>query len=124
MAVILVVDDNPVHRDLIVVLVKPLGHTVIHASNGEEALRLLDGWGEQVPDLIIADYNMPKVNGLGLVNAIRQREATKWLPVLMMTGSAQNIQSFVEAKGVGYLEKGKTSSEAIVQKIKFLLDGA
>ena len=123
-AVILVVDANPIHRDLIVDLVRPFGHTVIHSTDGEDAIRLLQSWGEKTPDLIIVDYNMPKVNGLGLINTIRQREATKWLPVLMLTGSAQDIQPFVEARGVAFLEKGKISSEKILEKIRFLLDGA
>src|SRR5579872_377645 len=114
-AVILVVDDNSIHRDLIVDLVRPLGHTVIHSTDGEDAIHLLESWGDKTPDLIIVDYNMPKVNGLGLLNVIRQREATKWLPVLMLTGSAQNVQSLVEAKGVAFLEKGRISSEKILE---------
>jgi len=62
--------------------------TVDVARDGAEALDFLFGNGKaQVPDLILLDIKLPKVNGLDVLEAIRKHEETKAVPVVMLTSS-------------------------------------
>ncbi len=67
---ILVVDDDPPSVKMISFLLREEGYDVITASNGVEALRLLD---ERAPDLIILDIMMPHIDGLEVCRRIRER---------------------------------------------------
>lgn len=69
-ATVLVVDDDPAARNFLVAVLKGTGIESRSASSGEEGLRLLDGWR---PALIIADVNMPGMNGYDFCRAVRDR---------------------------------------------------
>ena len=76
-----------------------LGYEVEEAEDGQEVLEILDG-GE-IPDLLITDSNMPRVNGLQLVRRLRESdsEALSLLPVIMLTArqSERDIIQGLEA---------------------------
>ena len=80
MARILVVDDEPSAIELLTEFLTAKNHTVISASNGEEALRKVK---EERPHLIFLDYLMPKTNGLDVLKKIR--EIDKEVGVIMVT---------------------------------------
>jgi CheY-like chemotaxis protein len=83
MATILVVDDDSVIRELLaVVLEEESEHNVVLAANGKEAL---DRLNETPVDAIVCDVNMPVMDGLELVRAIRSDPALRQLPVLMIS---------------------------------------
>lgn len=67
MTKILVVDDDAIIRSFLEIILKT-NHTIIQASNGQEGL---ETFIQQHPDLIIADWQMPVMNGLDMVKAIR-----------------------------------------------------
>lgn len=90
---ILIVDDSTSMRGMIRSALRAGSFEVIEAANGPEALTILD---RQVVDLIITDMNMPNMDGISLVKAIRQRPATKVTPVLVLT-----TESGVELKQAG-----------------------
>lgn len=79
MSRILVVDDEPVVRGLVVELLSGAGHEVITAASGEEALALLDG-----VDLLVCDVRLPGVSGEAVVETARTRRPG--LPAVLMTG--------------------------------------
>lgn len=58
------------------------GHDVIEAGDGKAALALLDG---RTVDMAICDINMPVMNGIDFVKAVKERAAYKFMPVLMLT---------------------------------------
>ncbi len=95
MGTVLVVDDERAMREFLGVLLKKQGHSVIAASDGEQALQLV---AQQVPDLIISDLRMPKVNGIGLLAGIREQHPH--LPVVMITAYA-SLESTIEAMRLG-----------------------
>lgn len=71
MARILFVDDEPLIREEAVQLLRRDGHKVVHASNGREAIRMLD----TVPvDLVVMDVVMPQQDGLETIAEIRERD--------------------------------------------------
>jgi DNA-binding response OmpR family regulator len=92
---ILVADDDRVVRRIVVTKLSGLGYDVTDVEDGQEALELLEGG--QVPNLLITDSLMPRMNGLQLVRALRQNSnpdlAT--LPIIMLT-SRQGEQDIIE----------------------------
>jgi two-component system chemotaxis response regulator CheY len=80
---VLVVDDSVSARKFIVRVLENLGmHNFIEAENGIEAIRILD---ETMFDLVVTDYNMPEMDGKGLIDHIRQKSWQSSVPILMVT---------------------------------------
>jgi CheY-like chemotaxis protein len=80
---ILVVDDSPTILRLIAGKLEKCGHQVFCSENGEEAMEWLK---DMVPDLILLDINMPKMDGYQVCKLIRANAATKDVPVVMISG--------------------------------------
>ncbi len=76
---ILVVDDEPMVRFLLSSLLEDEGYTVLIASNGSEALDILE---RQTVDLLITDTHMPMMSGIDLVRVVHQRYP--YLPIIVM----------------------------------------
>jgi PAS domain S-box-containing protein len=81
----LVVDDDPLVLMNTVLMLEDLGHSVVEASSGDEALQLLSG--DIGFDLVITDHSMPKMTGVQL--ATRIRELGQDLPIVLATGYAE-----------------------------------
>lgn len=94
---ILVVDDQAAIRELVAVVLTADGHHVTVASDGFEALELLEGPGSY--DLIVSDLNMPNLDGPSLYRAVRQRWPEGLPHVLFMSGFVDSPQyaGFLEA---------------------------
>lgn len=84
---VLVVDDQQTIRSLVRGGLQQLGFSnVVEAGDGEEGLRAM--LGPTAPKLIISDFNMPKLDGLGLLRAVRAHEPIKSTAFIMLTGRA------------------------------------
>ena len=96
----LVVDDDRVVRRIVVTKLHGLGYEVMDAEDGREALDLLDE-GE-VPDLLITDSSMPRMDGRQLVREIRNSSepALSRLPVIMLT-ARQSERDIIEGLETG-----------------------
>jgi len=90
---ILLVEDNPddVALTLRALKMNHILNKVIVARDGSEALNFLFGTGDlppiDTPELILMDINMPKINGLEVLEKIRANERTRLLPVVVLTTS-------------------------------------
>ena len=105
---ILVVDDEPLVRSSLSELLTLSGYTVSTAGNGKEALELLRGY---TADIIITDIKMPEMDGIQLLNQIKNRHPE--VPVILIT-SYGSIDSAVEAMKQGaydYITKPIVDSE-------------
>lgn len=80
---ILVVDDSPTVRKLIAGKLEKCGHEVFCSNDGVEAMELLKNL---VPDLVLLDINMPRMDGYQACKLIRQNDVTKDVPVVMISG--------------------------------------
>jgi two-component system chemotaxis response regulator CheY len=96
---VLVVDDSPNARKFIRRVLENLGVShFIEAGNGKEAVDILT---ETMVDLVVTDYNMPEMDGKGLVDYIRQKSWQNSVPVLMVTSeSNEGRLAAIEEAGV------------------------
>jgi len=99
---ILVVDDSPIDRRLASGLLTRAGFTALLAENGQEALTSLE---KDRTDLVVTDLQMPEMDGLALVEAIRSRYAD--IPVILMTahGSENIAVRALQAGAASYVPK-------------------
>lgn len=80
---VLIVDDSRAIRRIIGEIMKQLNFEVSEAGNGIEALLRLEELG--APDLVLVDWNMPQMNGLDFIKAVRANPAYSDLPLMMVT---------------------------------------
>jgi two-component system chemotaxis response regulator CheY len=97
----MVVDDSRAVRMIIARTLKELGYEVIEAGNGLQALDALTNRG--AVDVVLADWNMPEMDGLQLLKALRATPAYRDLPVIMVTTEAE-IEQMVVAVAAGATE--------------------
>ena len=119
---VLVADDDRIVRRIVVAKLSGLGYEVREAQDGQEALDLLVG-GE-VPDLLITDSLMPRMNGLELVRSIRSSPdgTLSVLPVIMLT-SRQGEHDVIEGLETGlddYVTK-PFSPDELVARVRTVL---
>ena len=81
---VLVVDDSPTVRKLISGKLKKCGHNVVTADDGVVALEMM---GKMVPDLVLLDISMPRMDGYEVCKSIRANVATRDVPIVMISGN-------------------------------------
>lgn len=101
---ILVVDDEPYMVRLLQHHLEKAGYRMTKATSGNDALTRIR---QDKPDLVLMDVMMPQLNGLEVLAKLREEEATRDLPVIIMTANAQRFtRDEAEAAGVTvYLTK-------------------
>jgi CheY-like chemotaxis protein len=82
MSHILVVDDDASHRALICDLLEEMGYRTREASNGREALDLLE---ETLPQAVLLDLRMPVMNGWGVLEALKEMPRARGLPIIIIS---------------------------------------
>jgi two-component system chemotaxis response regulator CheY len=118
---ILTVDDFSTMRRIIKNLLHHLGYpNVVEADDGSIALAILQ---TQAIDFVISDWNMPQMNGLELLKAIRADDKLQHVPVLLVTAEAlkENVVEAVKAGVNGYIVKPFTA-ETLRKKIAAIFD--
>lgn len=103
-ATILIVDDSATMRRMVKGALEADQHRVVEAGDGRAALTTLDS---TPADLVITDVNMPEMDGLSLVRALRQRERYRFTPILVLTTESGDAikQQGREAGATGWLVK-------------------
>ena len=116
--VVLVADDEHEIRSMIAGHLRQAGHTVLEAADGEQALQAVRG--EQLPSLALLDLRMPRLDGLGVLRALRHDEATLSLPVVMMTDNPRmsaSDRSAIDQLGASVLLHKPCSAEELAELI-------
>jgi len=116
---VLVVDDSSTMRKIVMRSVRQAGFEIdefLEAGDGKEGLSIL---GTNPVQLILSDVNMPNMNGLEFVKAVRANDSTKSIPIVMITteGSEDMVNQAIGAGATGYIKKPFTP-----EKIKETLD--
>jgi len=97
-------------------------HKIIEANNGEEALEILKD-REIIPDIIVLDLNMPKINGIEFLTILKEDEVLKYIPAIILTTS-NNHKDVMECYRLGiagYIIK-PLKYEEYVFRIKKLIE--
>jgi CheY-like chemotaxis protein len=118
---VLVVEDEPVVRSLIIEVLEDLGYHTLEAADGPEGLKLLQS-GRRI-DLLVTDVGLPGLNGRQMADAAREKRPD--LKVLFITGYAENA-----TLAAGFLEPGMQmitkpfAVDALAQKIRSIISEA
>lgn len=94
---ILVVDDEPVIRELIRLALETAGFQVSEAGHAEEARKMLQ---QESPDLLLLDWMLPGRSGLELARELKRNSTTRSMPIIMLTAKGEERDK-VEALDVG-----------------------
>jgi two-component system, cell cycle response regulator DivK len=101
---ILIAEDNEINRELLRELLEIRGYSVVDASDGQEALNVIE---QTHPDLLLLDIGMPVLDGFAVIRKIRQNSQLAKLPVVAVTAYAmQGDRDRILNSGFdGYLSK-------------------
>ena len=83
---IMIVDDSPSLRAVVGIALKSAGYDVIEGCDGKDALNKLTG---QIIHLIISEVNMPNMDGISFVKAVKQMPNYRFTPIIMLTTESQ-----------------------------------
>lgn len=119
---VLVVDDSPTMRQMVVFTLTSAGYQVVEAGNGKEAVGKVNGGAK--PDLVVTDLNMPEMDGITLIKEIRKMPALKFTPILMLTTEASDDKKKAgqAAGATGWIVK-PFNPEQMMAVIKKVLPG-
>lgn len=115
----LVIDDSRAMRIILKQILQSVGGTCEEAGNGKEGLEKLKTMNK--PDIVLVDWNMPEMNGLEFVRAVRGNPSYRTLPLMMVTTETESSQ-MVKALAAGaneYVMKPFTK-DVIQEKLKIL----
>jgi len=101
---ILIVDDEEDIQKLLKIRLEQEGFTILIAGDGEKGIKVAES---EMPDLIILDIMMPKIDGYSCLKEIRRTQKIRDIPILMMSGKEEEKvrDLFAFQKISGYLEK-------------------
>jgi two-component system chemotaxis sensor kinase CheA len=113
---VLLVDDSVTTRTLERSILEAAGYTVLTAADGRAAWALLN---EETVDLVVSDVDMPSMDGIALVEAIRGSSAMRELPVILVTAreSERDRQRGLEAGADAYIVKSSFRQEELLDAI-------
>jgi len=118
MSNILIIDDSRTERELMAKVIKDAGHKVEMAMNGQEGLEKAKS---EVPDLILLDVVMPKMDGFAVCRKLSKDPATKGIPVILIsTKNTDTDKVWGKRQGASdYLTKpfDPTELEAVVREL-------
>lgn len=114
----LVVDDSRAVRMILSKILRDLGYETHEAANGVEALELMESEGASMT-LVLADWNMPEMNGLDLLKRLRENPAFVSVPVVMVTTETglDQMVTALEAGANEYVMKPFTK-DILVEKLQ------
>ena len=95
--VIMTVDDSASVRQMVSFTLRGAGYEVVEAVDGRDALAKKDG---RPPHMVITDLNMPNLDGVGLIRALRTDPACRFIPIVMLTTESQ-AEKKLEGKAAG-----------------------
>jgi DNA-binding response OmpR family regulator len=118
---ILVAEDEPDIRGLVAFSLRYAGYEVVEATDGQEAL---DKALSELPDLILLDVRMPKMNGYEVCGLLKIGEATAEIPVLFLSARGQEaeIKKGLELGAEEYILKPFAPNE-LYRRVGAILDG-
>ena len=118
-AKILIADDEPNQLELMSFNLSNAGYSIIKASNGKEAMELIENHS---PDLIILDWMMPKMSGIDVCRTLRSRSETKQIPIIILSARSEDSDKSLglDTGADDYISKPFSPKE-LISRVKALL---
>jgi adenylate cyclase len=116
---ILIVDDNETNRDILIARLGTHGYELMQAADGEEALASAT---QNVPDLILLDVEMPKLDGFEVCRRLKSNSGLPFIPIILCTARAasQDVVTGLDAGADEYLTK-PIDQAALVARVRSML---
>ena len=83
---VMTVDDSATVRQVLQMTLEGAGYDVVEAVDGEDALDKLSG---QTVDMLVTDLNMPRLDGINLIQQVRLKPGNRFMPIIMLTTESQ-----------------------------------
>lgn len=101
----LIVDDSRAMRSILGRMLKEIGFEIREAKDGQDALVQLKDWGK--PDLVLVDWNMPVMNGIEFIQAVRAEHVYDGVLLMMVTTETEmsNVSKAIEVGANEYVMK-------------------
>jgi two-component system, chemotaxis family, chemotaxis protein CheY len=116
--VIMTVDDSASVRQMVSFTLRDAGYEVVEAVDGQDALAKVNS---QALNMVITDLNMPNLDGIGLIRALRALPSCKFIPIVMLTteSQAEKKQEGKSAGATGWIVKPFKPEQliAVVKKV-------
>ena len=116
---ILIADDEPNQLELMSFNLSNAGYSIIKATNGKEAIELIENHS---PDLIILDWMMPKMSGIDVCRTLRSRSETKQIPIIILSARSEDSDKSLglDTGADDYISKPFSPKE-LISRVKALL---
>jgi len=117
---ILLVEDDAFISQMYAIKFKQTKHNLLTAMDGEEGLSMAK---EEKPDAILLDLVLPKVDGFGVLEALKKDESTKHIPVILLTnlGQEANVQRGMSMGAADYIVKAHYTPQQVVERVEKIL---
>ncbi len=121
-AKVLIVDDDMTLRELYEERMKQEGYVIVSASDGEEAIEKAIA---EMPDVILLDIMMPKINGIDVMKMLREKEETSGIPIIVLTALVQEIDKIKDMMKPtdAYLVKSESLPKDVVAHVEKAIAG-
>ena len=118
---IALIEDDPYLSSMYATKFELEGYEVVTASDGEKGLALIQS---KIPNLILLNVMMPKMNGFDVLERIKKDDKTKDIPVILLTNLNQSdeVERGMRMGAVDYLIKAHFLPSEVVEKVKMALD--
>jgi len=119
-AKVLIADDDMTLHQMYVERLQAEGYNIVSAYDGEEALTKIES---EIPDVILLDIMMPKINGIDVMKKVRENEKTAHIPIILLTALIQEIGKIKDMmqEADGYLIKSEILPGDVVKAIEVSL---
>lgn len=116
---VLIVDDEPMTRNLLRLMLERAGFTILEAEDG---LKALDVVADDAPDVLLLDVMMPNMDGITVCETLRAQTETAVLPIILLSArtSPEAVRVGMEAGATKYLGK-PVSREELIRTIREVL---
>ncbi len=117
---VLLVEDDSFISQMYQTKLSMQGFVVVAAMDGEEGLQLAK---KELPDIILLDIMLPKLDGWQVLEALKIEESTKDIPVILLTnlGAQEDIERGLELGAVDYMIKAHFIPSEVIEKINTLV---
>lgn len=117
---VLIIEDDGFLASIYAQKLEVEGFTVSFATNGEDGLKLAQ---KDVPDLVLLDLLMPKMNGFEVLEKMKTDKVLSSIPVLVLTnlGQKEDVERCIKLGAAGYVIKAHSLPQETVNRVKEIL---